>query len=826
MAFLLGDESCIESLRSDLKDIQQTIDEIIVRTGIIKCYSWKSPDKLATELKINELLERYSYGDDEVDNQVAHYSLLELIIDRLLLLIYISTNYAEQTVLPNESPASGSRITRLSAGLAIKKYWNKYTGLCSSYRQLSSETKTVNFKKNSIDLTKTEKNSIKTPIRASSAKQISDEISNKSVQTNETAFVPCESCAKVQTNLKQNADQIINMCHYQNIQSQVGKFRSNLMANQLVGGWLSGQDLEKWLVEQDKDLTKISKQIEFLSKNNELLKNKINENEETIKKMSQSEKDLKKELRDEKDTREITVKQYEKKLNDLKMETQKKITNLESEIKNLNQIKINLEEKNENLKNLYDNNEKIVVELNETNRMLSSELNTNTEHRLKIVQLEEEKLVLNKELDCLRRELSDKTTDLNNERTKLENLIRTDQSLKLKHESTLESMDKLSAEHESLKKKFDYIDEEKRQLIDSFKHKESQIENLRYESEILQGSITNLKLELKKMKDNESLLIRYPDLYGPMEQLNDDELSVIDDMQNQIKANKHRISLLENLNNKLFNSIKKLNETQGTNEITNDIGASFDDKNYFMKPNESSSRSQSRLDTPKQSDNNYSFSRPVPLFKLDNEIEIETKTESNESSLKKYWNQHESVDKIDKNEPDSDDEFDFLKEKRESDKNYLEKLNQISQGTDLRIENSDISIVGRSRRGSKDSQNPYLFSPSTSSLTSHSRVSQHSAYGNRSNLKTPPIPPADKNMEVIVGKGRRVNSATNSARSNISSNNIKQNTSINSKRVESARGKPPPASGKTSSTGFKCDNCNKKYEDSKNLEIHKLYCTK
>jgi hypothetical protein len=63
----------------------------------------------------------------------------------------------------------------------------------------------------------------------------------------------------------------------------------------------------------------------------------------------------------------------------------------------------------------------------ETNRMLTTELNTNTEHRLKIVQLEEEKLVLNKELDCLKRELSEKSADLNSERTKLENLIRAEQ---------------------------------------------------------------------------------------------------------------------------------------------------------------------------------------------------------------------------------------------------------------------------------------------------------------------------------------------------------------------------------------------------------------
>ena len=50
---------------------------------LTRCYSWKSPDKLASDLKINELLDRYRHGNDEVDNQVAHYSLLELIIDRL-----------------------------------------------------------------------------------------------------------------------------------------------------------------------------------------------------------------------------------------------------------------------------------------------------------------------------------------------------------------------------------------------------------------------------------------------------------------------------------------------------------------------------------------------------------------------------------------------------------------------------------------------------------------------------------------------------------------------------------------------------------------------
>ncbi len=209
------------------------------------------------------------------------------------------------------------------------------------------------------------KQSNATKLTNSNKAKISEEVSSKSVPTHETAFVPCESCAKVQTNLKQNADEIINMCHYQDITSQVGKYRASLMANQLVGGWLSGQDLEKWLLEQNKDLSRISKQLEFLSKNNELLKSKMSENDAKMNKMQSDEKELKKTLKDEQELRSITMKQYEKKMNDQKVEYENKLKLLENELSSLNNLKISIEEKYESLKNLNDNNEKIIIELSE-----------------------------------------------------------------------------------------------------------------------------------------------------------------------------------------------------------------------------------------------------------------------------------------------------------------------------------------------------------------------------------------------------------------------------------------------------------------------------
>lgn len=283
---------------------------------------------------------------------------------------HISTNSIDSALSLAESSGSNSKITRLSAGLVVKKYWNKMTQVCSTVRQLNNQVKTAPVKQkaddsvrssrtNSISATGESKNG--TPSR-NKKDSISEEVSSKSVQTNETAFVPCEACAKVQANLKQNADQIINMCHYQNLNSMVGKYRSSL-SNGVQHGWLNGSDLDKWLTEQDKDLARIAKQLEFITTNNKLLKDKLAENELNMQKVVASEKETKKSLKEEQELRTIQMKQYEKKLSDQKTEMQSKITSLEGEVNRLSQLKSSLEQKNEQIKQLNDKNEKIIVEL-------------------------------------------------------------------------------------------------------------------------------------------------------------------------------------------------------------------------------------------------------------------------------------------------------------------------------------------------------------------------------------------------------------------------------------------------------------------------------
>lgn len=155
---------------------------------------------------------------------------------------------------------------------------------------------------------------------------------------------------------------------------------------------------------------------------------------------------------------------------------------------------------------------------------------------------------------------------------------------------------------------------------------------------------------------------------------------------------------------------------------------------------------------------------------------------------------------------DEEDNLNFFKDKHESDQNYLSKLNQINLNSELKIENTDFNLFKNRRNvSSRNHDGSFLHSASQNSINSD----RGSKMSNRSQIRTTPIPPADKNMEVIVGKGRR--SATNSARS----------TASTSKTSLPPNGRKANLKNKGALT---CENCNKQYENIKDMEIHKMYC--
>jgi hypothetical protein len=83
MEGLLGNQICMESLQTDIQDVQWTINDISSRIGPLNVPSWKFPDKASWEVHVEHLLDLYCFAEEEVeDNQIAHVALYELLIDR------------------------------------------------------------------------------------------------------------------------------------------------------------------------------------------------------------------------------------------------------------------------------------------------------------------------------------------------------------------------------------------------------------------------------------------------------------------------------------------------------------------------------------------------------------------------------------------------------------------------------------------------------------------------------------------------------------------------------------------------------------------------
>ena len=98
--------------------------------------------------------------------------------------------------------------------------------------------------------------SVLPPISPSNGEHsIAKDNSNKSSQTLETAFVPCEPCLRVQNSFKSVADCMGNLCKAQGLPSSVAKYRKQLKGIE----WYSANDLNRWSVEQNKDLDRVNK---------------------------------------------------------------------------------------------------------------------------------------------------------------------------------------------------------------------------------------------------------------------------------------------------------------------------------------------------------------------------------------------------------------------------------------------------------------------------------------------------------------------------------------------------------------------------------------
>ncbi|KAK2121368.1 hypothetical protein P7K49_002754 [Saguinus oedipus] len=293
MAHLLGSQACMDSLRKDLTDLQGAIVDVFSHAGPVRFPSWKFPDRVACDLDMVALLEHYDHvpGDPEF-TQLSHAVLLELVIDRLLLLLQSCMSYVENLGSEQMIPPVWAAGPCMSVGLTVRRFWDSLLRLGMLHQQAlpqkganqretptskptakdkparSPECLTAKFIKPSSPmpgLSQTCQDPESIPIRASLQCPATASNNTRSVysQTIETALVPCDACASVQGSLWKVGKVIISLCQSQNLPSSLGQFQQ-LVQDSMGLRPLPAATVGRWAAEQRKDLTHLSKHVEVL----------------------------------------------------------------------------------------------------------------------------------------------------------------------------------------------------------------------------------------------------------------------------------------------------------------------------------------------------------------------------------------------------------------------------------------------------------------------------------------------------------------------------------------------------------------------------------
>ncbi|XP_014793297.1 PREDICTED: coiled-coil domain-containing protein 157 isoform X2 [Calidris pugnax] len=572
MAHLLGHRGCMESLQADLKDLQAAITDVSSRVGPVRFPSWKFPDKVSCELDLAALLERYSYTEDNPEfTQHSHVVLLELVIDRLLLLLQSFTGYAENLLSDRAVPPAQAVGPCMSAGLTARRYWCSMLKLGAFYQQLLAE-KACRRENPTLQLTpKAEKlkESLKrcspaalelrtSPEVASSASPCpasgvrvadgnalchslpraacSTAKSSRSVptQTTDSSLGPCATCASAQASLHEVGKTITDICQSQNIPSALSKFQE--MVEEPTGRrTLSATDMNYWASEQSKDLSRISKHLQLLLQQVNPLKSQLEESEKQKDKLRKQIEDFSQLLQAEKETQAQQRKAAEQSLEVKHKEYLEAVARLEQDKDDLRRGAALLEERLSALKEELAAKETAVQELEVTKMTLLEEMRTTMVAKSQVLDLEEKVQLLTDQRESLGQELSSTTTQLEKEKAKVESMLKHEESLQAKQRALLQQLDSLDREHEELQARLGEAEEQKAKLAEQLEESREQSgQQLRVQQELLdalrgekltleqsvselQANVCRLEEQARELKEREKLLVFFPELHIPAE---------------------------------------------------------------------------------------------------------------------------------------------------------------------------------------------------------------------------------------------------------------------------------------------------------------------
>ncbi|XP_070625919.1 coiled-coil domain-containing protein 157 isoform X1 [Bos indicus] len=592
MAHLLGSPACMDSLRKDLTDLQGAIVDVFSRAGPVRFPSWKFPDRAACDLDMVALLEHYDHvpGDPEF-TQLAHAVLLELVIDRLLLLLQSCASYLENLTLEQIVPPARAAGPCMSVGLTVRRFWNSLLrlGMLSQQAALqkrANQGETLTSKPTAkgepagsrelgtAQLVKPpspvpglpqacpERDSL--PVSVSLRRPGGTAENTRSVhsQTIETALVPCDACTSVQSSLREVGKVVINLCQSQNLPSSLGRFQQ-LVRDSMGHRPLPAATVGLWAAEQSKDLACLGKLVG-------LLRAQLEEAEGQKDRLRMQVGELEQALQEEQAARQRQAQeaeqhraQWERERQQLLAETsdlKTKVATLEGELKQQRESTQAVESK-------------------------AQQLQAEAEHRLEaerqVRQLEQQVELLAGRLDGASQQIRWASTELDKEKARVDSMVRHQESLQAKQRALLQQLDSLDQEREELRGSLDEAEAQRAHVEEQLQSVQGEREQgqcqLRAQQELLQSlqrekqgleqattdlrlTISELERELVELRERERLLVAFPDLHRPAEAQIQSSGNVTDDMERQVQANDIRIRVLQEENGRLRSMLSKIRE--------------------------------------------------------------------------------------------------------------------------------------------------------------------------------------------------------------------------------------------------------------------------
>ncbi|NWT47850.1 CC157 protein, partial [Chroicocephalus maculipennis] len=582
MAHLLGHPGCMESLRADLRDLQAAIADVSSRAGAVRFPSWKFPDKVSCELDLAALLERYSYAENDPEfTQHSHVVLLELVIDRLLLLLQSFTGYAENLLSEQAVPPAQAVGPCMSAGLTVRRYWCSMLKLGAFYQQLLAKKKACRKENPTLQSTpkaeKPKKESLKRCSPAALELRTSTEVarsasscpssgvcvpdgnalrsslpraacstaeSSRSIpsQTTGSSLGPCATCASAQASLREVGKTITSICRSQNIPSALSRFQE--MVEEPAGRrTLSAMDVSYWASEQSKDLSRISKHLQLLLQQVNPLKSELEESQKQKDKLQKQVEDFSRLLQAEKETQAQQRKEAEQNLEVKHKEYLQAVARLEQDKDDLRRGTVLLAKG------------ALCLSPEVTKTTLLEEMRTTMVAKSRLLELEEKVQLLTEQRESLGQELSTTTTQLEKEKAKVESMLKHEESLQAKQRALLQQLDSLDQEREELQASLGEAEEDKARLAEQLEERREQSgQQLRAQ----QANVSRLEEQARELKERERLLVFFPELHVPVETQFESTGSLTEDMEKQLQANSIRISVLEQENARLRSALAKV----------------------------------------------------------------------------------------------------------------------------------------------------------------------------------------------------------------------------------------------------------------------------